>query len=132
MSLPSIDFELMYWRARRRLQRVRAALRFHVSQARARAHLAYLHHFGRLPEQPEPEETVIYRCLWACVIAGTIAIIVIDGTIGEEEFLRRADAVKAAMQGNAVPAVDRLDAEPPSLAERGTVIVNRAQKRPQT
>lgn len=50
MILPHFDFELTYWRLRRRTQRLRGAWRAYVSHARAAAHLHYLYHFGRLPE----------------------------------------------------------------------------------
>lgn len=96
--LPSLDFELTYWRLRRYLQRIRYAYRYRLSAARAQAHLQYLTMFGRLPEQPQPEETVAYRLMWALVIFGTAGVIAIESTIGETEFLARVDAITVAVK----------------------------------
>ncbi|HEY8710740.1 MAG TPA: hypothetical protein VIM34_22410 [Burkholderiaceae bacterium] len=99
MLLPSLDLELTYWRLRRRLQRLRGAYRYRMSAARAQAHLRFLTWFGRLPEQPQPEDTRAYRLMWAIVITGLAAVITIDSTIGEDEFISRVDATVAAIKG---------------------------------
>lgn len=98
MPLPSLDLELTYWRLRRRLQRLLGAYRFRVSDARAQAHLRYLAWFGRLPERPQPEETRFYRLMWAVVICCITAVIAIDSTIGEDEFVIRVGATVAAIK----------------------------------
>lgn len=91
MPLPHLDCELLYWRARRRLQRLRCACRAQASQARAQAHLHYLHYFGRLPERPQPEETFLFRAMWALVIAGTVAVVAVEA-IGQETVMARIDS----------------------------------------
>lgn len=109
MLLPNFDFEMTYWKARRRLMWMRAGLRFRISQAIANAHLTYLHRFGRMPEPPSPEESLVYRLMWAVVVIGTAVILAIECTIGEQEFLFRAEAVWSALQGNAAPIVERIE-----------------------
>jgi hypothetical protein len=98
MLLPNFDFELTYWRLRRRLQRIRSEYRYRVSAARAKAHLQYLTWFGRLSEQPQPEETFAYRLMWALVVVSTAGVIAIEATIGEDEFLVRVDAASATVR----------------------------------
>lgn len=97
MLLPSLDFELMYWRARRCLQRMRSAYRFQMSQARASMQLQYLTWFGCMPEQPQPEDTRAYRFLWAVVVIGLAGVLAIEA-IGEEEFTYRVDAIAVAVK----------------------------------
>jgi len=114
MPLPNLDLELLYWRARRRLQRLRCACRARMSHARAQAHLQYLHHFGRLPEQPQPEETFLFRAMWALVIAGTVMVVAIEAA-GEETVMARIDAALSLPQnlpGRASPANLSADTEP--------------------
>jgi hypothetical protein len=78
MPLPHIDFELTYWRLRRRVQRIRGICRYWASRARAQAHLHYLHQFGRLPERPEPEDTLIFRGLVVVSVVSVAAILAFE------------------------------------------------------
>lgn len=96
MGLPSVDFELMYWRARRRLQRIRAGIRAAMSHARADAHLTYLYRTGQVPQRPEPEDTLLYRGLWAVVIVMLSAVLAIDG-YGEDKLRQQVAAVMACV-----------------------------------
>lgn len=95
MPLPSIDFELVYWRLRRRLQRIRGALRALASRIRAQRDLEYLHRFGRLPEQLEPEETFAFRLLMGLAIVGTVFALSLEAT---DTFLAKAHADALVMQ----------------------------------
>jgi hypothetical protein len=97
MTFPNLDFELLYWRARRRIQRLRSAYRMSGVTARANAHLQYLRMFGRMPDRPSAEDTRAYRALWVCAVVMTAGVIAID-CIGEEEFRVRVDAAAAALK----------------------------------
>jgi hypothetical protein len=96
MRLPSVDLEMMYWRARRRTQRLRAACRDHVSHIRAEINLRSMYRRARRPAQSAPEDAFVYRGLWAVVVAGVILLITIE-SLGQDEFERRVDAVLAAI-----------------------------------
>jgi hypothetical protein len=84
--LPAIDFELAYWRLRRRTDRLRGAWRAYASHARAAAHMSYLYHFGRLPQAPQPEDTTLYRALWAAVIVGLAGVLTLEAVGTEQLF----------------------------------------------
>lgn len=96
MQLPSLDLEMAYWRARRRTQRLRAIFRERASRIRADLNLRFMHLYGRQPERLEPEETFVYRAMWAVVVVGVLLVISIEA-LGQDEFVRRVDAVLAGL-----------------------------------
>jgi hypothetical protein len=98
MSLPSVDLEMVYWRARRRLQRVRVACRDHVSRIRTELNLRRMYRRARRPALLAPEETFVYRGLWAVVVVGVILVVAIEA-LGQDDFARRIDAVLATVGG---------------------------------
>jgi hypothetical protein len=85
MPFPSIDFELMYWRARRRLQRVRFGWRARMDRIRAEMILRCLHQLRQRPEHLTPEENFAFRTMWAVVVAIVVLVITLE-VIGQEEF----------------------------------------------
>ncbi|TCS38497.1 hypothetical protein EDC30_102236 [Paucimonas lemoignei] len=104
MSLPQIDFEMAYWRLRRRLQRIRAAWRAMVSRIRAQRDLEYLHRYGRMPEKLEPEETFAYRAMWAIAIAGLVFALSSEADVSIV-VKAHADSLVVKPQDDEVPAV---------------------------
>lgn len=118
MLLPNFDMELMYWRMRRCLQRMRGAYRLRLSHERAEMQLNYMRWFGQLPEPVQPEDTLVYRLLWAIVIVGFVALMVFEAMGGEDKSLRTdqaTDVVKSIPEShakgrNAVPRQQSLDA----------------------
>jgi hypothetical protein len=85
MALPSLDFEMTYWRLRRRAMRVTGAFKDAVRRVRSAIQLHYLRRLGRLPHQLEPEETFAYQLMWAIALVGLGAVIAIE-TRGPERF----------------------------------------------
>jgi uncharacterized membrane protein len=91
MTLPNVDFELAYWRARRRTQRLRSAVRELLRRLRSAAQLRVLV-LSMQPYVESPEETIVYRALWAIALAGVALVLSIE-VIGEVQFLALVDAI---------------------------------------
>lgn len=97
LRIKNFDLRSIYWRALRRLQLMRGAYRFYMSEMRAQTQLHYLHCFGQMPEPPTPEENRVYRALWVCAIVMTAAVIAVD-CVGEDKVRNRIDDVVAAFR----------------------------------
>jgi len=97
MALPSVDFELLYWRARRRTQRLRGAIRATRVRIRSDLQLRWLHLTGTLAARPSPEETAAWRAMWCLVLAGFCLVLTAE-VVGEEAFLEHIEAALSLLR----------------------------------
>jgi hypothetical protein len=106
MALPSLDLEMTYWRMRRRAMRSTATFHNAVARVRSAIQLHYLRRLGKLPHQLEPEETFAWRLMWAIVIVGLGAVLVMESCGPEKYWSLPQGVTERAVVNGHVPRKD--------------------------